>query len=202
MAKIQWIVFDLGGVLLEVAFDNIVRELAALTGLSATDVRARLFSKPAFWTRFAEEEFSAAALHREVQDMLEAALDVEAVVRAFNAELGAEIRTTSALVPELRKQAGVACLSNTNSVHWERLLEAYPFMQHFDRRFASQMLGCSKPCDRIYERVAGLLDAPPQSILFFDDRSENVAGAAKAGWNARLYTDHETLLRDLSLFGF
>ena len=71
-------------------------------------------------------------------------------------------------------------------------------MGHFDRRFASQILGCAKPKSIVYEKVEKLLGVPPRSILFFDDRQDNVDAAARLGWHARLYTGHERLLADLT----
>ena len=97
----------------------------------------------------------------------------------------------------MRKRVQIGCLSNTNSIHWDKLLSDYEFMGHFDRRFASQILGCAKPKVEIYEKVQGLLGTHGRSILFFDDRQENVDAAARLGWNSRLYSGHDRLLRDL-----
>ncbi len=94
----------------------------------------------------------------------------------------------------------VGCLSNTNSIHWDTLLQSYPFMHLFDRRFASQLMGCAKPGREIYEKAAGFLGAQPRQILFFDDRIENVEMAQRLGWHARLYVGHERLVGDISQF--
>ena len=71
-------------------------------------------------------------------------------------------------------------------------------MENYDRRFASQILGCAKPKSIVYEKVEKLLGVPPRAILFFDDRQDNVEAASRLGWNARLYRGHEGLLADLS----
>lgn len=73
-------------------------------------------------------------------------------------------------------------------------------MGQFDRRFASQILGCAKPGKEIYEKVAGFINAQPRQILFFDDRAENVETARRMGWHARLYVEHARLLADLAEF--
>jgi putative hydrolase of the HAD superfamily len=80
------------------------------------------------------------------------------------------------------------------------MLRAYEMMRHFDRRFASQILGHAKPSPEIYRRVIELLAVQPNQVLFFDDKPENVEAASKLGWNARVYSSHSGLLNDLREF--
>jgi putative hydrolase of the HAD superfamily len=201
MAKIEWLLFDLGGVLVDVNQDRIFEGLARYLPASPSDLKERLLSVPALWEPFVIQEFSPQQLTKEVNGILKATLSEEQVVTAFNAELGATIETTSALIPTLKRRTQVGCLSNTNSIHWDHLLKAYDFMGHFDRRFASQLLGSAKPGREIYEKVIELLGARPNQVLFFDDKTENVATAQKLGWHARVYRNHEMFQSDLEAFG-
>jgi HAD superfamily hydrolase (TIGR01509 family) len=201
MAKIEWLLFDLGGVLVDVNQDRIFEGLAQYLPESPRELKARLLSAPALWEPFVVEEFSPQRLTQEVNGILKSDLTEAQVVAAFNAELGATIETTAALLPSLKRRAQVGCLSNTNSIHWDRLLKVYEFMGHFDRRFASQILGSAKPDRTIYETVIDLLGARPDQVLFFDDKPENVATARKLGWHARVYRDHDTFQNDLEVFG-
>ena len=197
MSKIEWVLFDLGGVLVEVSQPRIFEALSNFTGLSAEEVETRLKSAIHLWNPFIEREFTPMELTHLVTTLLERGLTEQQVVDAFNAELGATIESTAAVIPALRTRTQVGCLSNTNSIHWDRLLSHYDFMNHFDRRFASQLLGCAKPKSVIYEKVEKLLGAEPRSILFFDDRQDNVEAASRLGWNAKLYRNHEGLMADL-----
>jgi putative hydrolase of the HAD superfamily len=201
MAKIEWLLFDLGGVLVDVNQDRIFEGLARYLPDSPSDLKARLLSVPALWEPFVVREFSPQQLTKEVNGILKTGLTEEQVVSAFNAELGATIETTSALLPSLKRRTQVGCLSNTNSIHWDHLLKAYEFMGHFDRRFASQLLGSAKPDRAIYEKVIELLGARPDQVLFFDDKVENIATAQGLGWHARVYRDHDTFQNDLEVFG-
>ena len=70
---------------------------------------------------------------------------------------------------------------------------------------ASHLLGVAKPDPRIFTAFGNATGFPPSSILFFDDRKENVLGAGRAGWHAR-QIDHagdtaSQLLRHLGSFG-
>lgn len=202
MASIKWVLFDLGGVLLEVEQSRIFEAFARVPGclLVPAEVEAKIRSAKLFWSGFMEREISPEELARFFNMLLKTQLSEGKVVEAVNAELGATITSTAELLPGLRKIVQVGCLSNTNSIHWEKLLSAYEFMGHFDRRFASQMLGCAKPDNTIYEKVEQMLEVDARSILFFDDRQENIDAAARLGWNARLYVGAEQLRKDLREF--
>lgn len=200
MSSIQWLLFDIGGVLIEIEQARIFDELAKHSGLPADAVRSTLLQQSHFWDPFIENEYLPHQVTHEVNSALGTRLTEEQVVTAFNAELGAAIRSTTDLIPDVRRRTKVGCLSNTNSIHWDYMLRTYDFMGQFDRRFASQILGSAKPSPIIYERVQEHLVVAPRQILFFDDREENVEAACSKGWNARLYRNHEGLIADLREF--
>lgn len=200
MPTVDWILFDLGGVLLDVEQPRIFSRLESLADLPAGTIEQRLKSAPFFRDDFMVKEFSPSQVAGHVNHTLGTKLSTDDVVDALNSELGAVISTTAELLPTLQRKVKVGCLSNTNSIHWDKLLQSYPFMRGFDRRFASQLLGCAKPHREIYEKTAELLSANPRQILFFDDKLENVESAQRLGWHARQYTGHERLLADLADF--
>lgn len=200
MSGIQWVIFDLGGVFVEVVQSRTFERFHSLTGLSVPEVERRVSSDSFFNDLFISREFTPSEVTRHVNRTLGVSLSRSEVVDALHAELGEEISTTVEILPPLKRRTQVGCLSNTNSIHWDRLLASYPFMQNFDRRFASQLLGCAKPSREIYERTVDLLGVSPREILFFDDKSVNVESAQRLGWQARLYTDHEALVADLSAY--
>jgi FMN phosphatase YigB (HAD superfamily) len=111
------------------------------------------------------------------------------VTRVQEGYLLGKFAGVDALLDDLHA-AGVrtACLSNTNSSHWQMMLDASgPNALPLDRltyRFASHLLGCRKPHEQIYRAVERETGAPPQSILFFDDLQENVDAARALGWHA------------------
>jgi putative hydrolase of the HAD superfamily len=196
--QITWVLFDLGGVLIEVDQARIFKGLSALTGKTLDVVRAALLTQQEFWEGFITTEHLASEVAVVVNRVLGSQLAVEAIVGAFNAELGEVIRPTADLLPSLRTKARVGCLSNTNTLHWECMLKECDFMSHFDRRFASQLVGYAKPSLEIYQAVSSNLGVRPEEILFFDDKIENVNAASSLGWNARVYAGHQGLLRHLS----
>ena len=63
----------------------------------------------------------------------------------------------------------------------------YPFLDEFDRLFLSGEMGVTKPAPRIYEMLEDRSGLPPASLLFTDDRAENIAAAAARGWQTHLF---------------
>jgi HAD superfamily hydrolase (TIGR01509 family) len=200
MNQISWLLFDLGGVLLRVEQSRIFEELAKLTQRTPDVIKSALVSAEPFWSDFVVREYSPAELAEQVNSLLATRLSISEVEAAFNSELGEPITSSLELLPILRQRVNIGCLSNTNSIHWDCMLQEYEMMRHFDRRFASQFLGHAKPAAEIYKKVVEHLGVMPNQILFFDDRSENIAAASRLGWNASLYHSHADLLSVLREF--
>lgn len=201
MKRVEWVLFDLGGVLVDVDQSRIFEGLAKKVGRNADGIRDVLLREVPLQNDFIVTEYLPSRLAAEVNSALGTMLTEGEVVAAVNAELGETIQTTADMLPHLRSRAKVGCLSNTNSIHWDQLLGAYEFMGMFDRRFASQILGHAKPGREIYQVVCKLLGAGPHEILFFDDKVENVKTAQQLGWHARVYQNHHRFLLDLEEFG-
>lgn len=69
----------------------------------------------------------------------------------------------------------------------------YPFLGEFDRRYISGQLGVMKPDPVIYGLVETDCALPPESLLFTDDRADNIAAAAARGWATHLFTGADGL---------
>lgn len=63
----------------------------------------------------------------------------------------------------------------------------YPFLSEFDRRYISGHMGEVKPEPRIYQMVEDDCGLAPETLLFVDDRQENLDTAAKRGWQTHLF---------------
>ena len=96
----------------------------------------------------------------------------------------------------LRLQGHKVCLAS-NMATAQRVLfwNALGLKNFADEIFCSGDLNVAKPEPLFYSRVAALLSAQPESILFFDDSAANVDAAKACGWQAFLYTDLPSTLK-------
>ena len=88
------------------------------------------------------------------------------------------------LLNSLRGRFTLACLSNNNPLHWERLKRPDRFGCRFDHLFLSFETGFMKPDSTAYQHVLSRLGCWPEEVIFFDDTPECVEGARTAGIRA------------------
>ncbi|MBC8105065.1 MAG: HAD-IA family hydrolase [Anaerolineae bacterium] len=113
------------------------------------------------------------------------------VLRIHQAYLLGPFEGAVELVDELNA-AGLqtACLSNTNAGHWKLMSTRgdpnfFP-LNRLTFQFASHLIGCCKPEEKIYRHVEEGTGASGSQIVFFDDRVENVDAAKRIGWHAHV----------------
>ena len=88
---------------------------------------------------------------------------------------------------EFRKSFRILFLSNTNLLHWNRLLELSNFELASYEAFLSFDMGLSKPSKAVFEKLLLSADVSPQRAIFIDDRQENIDQAISCGLGAFLY---------------
>jgi putative hydrolase of the HAD superfamily len=89
------------------------------------------------------------------------------------------------LIKRLRQRYRVACLSNSNVLHWEKFGQ---LDQDFDLAMSSHLLGAIKPDAAAYTMALAHCQATPDEVWFFDDAQSNVLAAAELGIKA-FHTD-------------
>ena len=87
----------------------------------------------------------------------------------------------SELLASLRERFVVACLSNSNEIHWQRFAG---FREHFDFSISSHLLGEVKPDPQCFTRALQACNADVAQVAFFDDALVNVTAAEALGIQA------------------
>jgi HAD superfamily hydrolase (TIGR01509 family) len=86
-----------------------------------------------------------------------------------------------ALIPRSYQRA---LLSNSNALHWPRVLHDMRLGAAFDRHFVSHLTGRIKPDSDAFEHVVQTLACLPDQVLFLDDNLLNVEAAQRFGMQA------------------
>jgi len=81
----------------------------------------------------------------------------------------------------------VFALTNFGIQTFEVAEPVYPFLGDFDRRYISGHMGVIKPETQIYEMVEADCGFDPATLLFADDRADNIQAAADRGWQTHLF---------------
>ena len=177
------LLFDLGGVLIELAGVERMLELCNHT-LSVDELWARWLASDgvrSFETgRTDPDEFGAAML-------AEFGLPIGAAqfLEEFTTWPRRVFPGSYELLEQLSSSYRLACLSNTNALHWPRVCGELGLARYFEFAFASHLLGMLKPDAEIFRHVVEQLGVSPDRILFLDDNRLNVEAAQSAGMVAR-----------------
>lgn len=92
------------------------------------------------------------------------------------------------LLRQLRaKGIPVFALSNFGAENFPISVAKYPFLDEFDRHYISGRMGKIKPDALIYAAVEADSGLAPETLLFTDDRQENIAAAQARGWQTHLF---------------
>ena len=185
MSQPQAVIFDIGNVLTrwqpEAFYDRVIGE----------DRRRALFAEVDL--HHMNDLVDAGALFREtIYDWADRTPHWRAEIRLWYdrwIELASpRIEGSIALQRALRaKGVPVFALTNFGKYSFEEALPKMDFLTDFDRLYVSGRMGVIKPDPRIYEMVEDDCGLPPESLLFTDDRADNITTAARRGWRTHQF---------------
>lgn len=185
--NIRHIIFDLGGVLLNLDTQKTARafEESGITNFSEwqrqPEVRDLL-------TRFECGQITRLSFFENINRLSGKNLSHEEITKAWNAMLLEFPLRRLQILQQLHIHFDLILLSNTNEIHEECFnakLKAQTGFNNlnvfFDRVYFSHRLGLRKPGPEIFEKVLSETGFQPEHSLFIDDLAENVAAAEKTG---------------------
>jgi len=173
------LLFDLGGVLLEnVAFERL--NVLLPSSIPSEDLKTQWLASPAvraFETGNSTPEIFA----RDIVSEWQLSLTPTAFLEAFTYWPKGLYSGAPELLAMLRERYVVACLSNSNQIHWQRF---NGFREHFDFSLSSHLLGEVKPDRQCFMRALQECNTTAQEVAFFDDALANVTAARSLGIEA------------------
>lgn len=180
--ELSVILFDLGGVLVELPGAPISSMLADHVPRSEINLSDWLTS-PAV-KAFEKGEISPSQFADELVDEMQLLIPPEEILVNFTLWPKGLFPGTKELIGRILPQYSLAIFSNTNALHWPRLMTEMELEGCFDYYFASFMIGMAKPDPAAYRHVIKAMSCEPSEILFLDDSQMNVDAARLAGMNA------------------
>lgn len=180
----QALLFDLGGVLIDIDFDRALQAWQAHSKLPADELRRR-FTFDAAYRQHERGEIDGVAYFAHLAARLELDADTAHIAEGWNAIFVGEIAQTHDWLRAAATRLPCHAFSNTNAVHMQAWTASFPAMVGlFGKVFVSHEMGCRKPERRGFDHIVHTLGVPAPNILFFDDLAENVAAAIDAGLQA------------------
>lgn len=187
MSTIKNIIFDLGGVLLQIDYSKTRNAFIDLGITNFDDFYKQDFVSKLF------EDFEIGAIspiefYDEFRKVTNSKLINNEIEIAWNAMLGSFWEDRLDWLTQLNKQYKIFLFSNTNEVHYNAFMDNYnkiyinkPFTNYFIKDYYSHILGERKPEKSSYIKLLKDQNLIASETLFIDDTLKNIEGAVAAG---------------------
>jgi len=192
MKGIDLVLFDLGGVLIDIDYQATENAFVRL-GVSDFHEQYTQFQQNQLFDLFEIGKISAQHFINKLLPITQKGTSPNEVVQAWNAMIGGFPDEKIALIERLSKQQRIALLSNTNELHmvqvkraWEKS-SALVFESLFEQVFLSHEIQQRKPDVATFHWVCQQLEVMPEKVLFIDDSPQHIAGAISAGLQTHFY---------------
>lgn len=180
---IRVVLFDVGGVLVELS--GVATLLDWLDHrITAQELWSLWLHSPsvrAFETGRVDAGQFAAGMLAELRLEMDAGRFLESFTYWPSALYPGALEMIGRIPPRYRR----ALLSNSNVLHWGRVLDEMGLGALFEHQFASHLMGKIKPDAEAFEHVLDSLGCRASQVLFLDDNALNVQAARSLGMRAQ-----------------
>ena len=197
---VKAIVFDLGGVLIDLDLGRCIQAFREILGYERiTELLDPCHQKGIYGDMEAglisEDTFRAEVLRESRPGCVPADVD-----RAMAGLLTGMDPAKVSLLISLAERYPIYGLSNNNEISVKRMHEIYeenglPWQRIFRKEFISSRMKLLKPSPEIFARAQEEIGLPAEEILFVDDSPRNVEAALAAGWQSVCYKPGTDLRR-------
>ena len=196
---IKNIIFDLGGVIYDIRYENIADKFRSY-GITEFE---KLYSKASQTDTidlFEEGKISPAEFRDYLRTLSPVSLSDAQIDEAWNAILIGIPKERLELLGMLRLKYNIFLYSNTNQINYDKftseLREKYGFdifEVTFKKAYFSQILQIRKPKAEGFKAILSEQGLNPEETLFIDDSPQHIEAARKVGINAYHLTGGETI---------
>ncbi|MBS1734628.1 MAG: HAD family phosphatase [Bacteroidetes bacterium] len=187
MGRIKNIIFDLGGVILNIDYQETINAFKKLGFSRFDEMYSALKVNNTFddleTGKISEQAFYE-YMHREAPHLL----TTEQLTEAWNAMLLSFRKESLDFLDNLKNDYRIFLLSNTNSIHKRAIDDIFKAQtglesldQLFEKAYYSHLSGMRKPGSEIFEYVLQDAGISAEETLFIDDLEPNITTARSLG---------------------
>lgn len=201
LRNISALLFDLGGVLLDIDFERALLRWSNQSHLPVAELRRR-FAMDEAYQQHERGEIPASEYFAHLRQTLELDASDTDIERGWNDIFVGEIAATISYIATVHTSLPCYLFSNTNPTHQAFWSSNFPtVVESFQRVFVSFELGLRKPDPEAFEAIAAATGCRLDETLFFDDSEENVNAARQTGMPSVLVRDHADVATALTSIG-
>jgi len=199
MQNIKAIIFDLGGVILDIDFNKTNNAFSNL-GLERFDELYSPQNADTLFKQLEKGEITEENFYHLFRKSTNTSLNDEQIKKAWNALLLSFRKEALNTLSAIKSKFKLYLLSNTNSIHHTAFNKIYnqeigpgSLNDYFDKVYYSHEIGFRKPDKESYEYVLKENNLCAKETLFIDDFIQNIKGAAASGLQTILLQQGMTL---------
>lgn len=189
--EIKNLLFDLGGVIMDIKRENCVKAFEAMGMTDANDLLGEYAQKGVF-LELEEGKISPNEFRTEIRKHISSTVSDKDIDTAFcKFLLGIPPHRLNSL-EKLKEDFNIYLLSNTNPIMIESDIKHYfkvcgkEMADYFDGMILSYEAKSIKPDSGIFEYTIKKLGIKPEETIFFDDSQKNLDASAKFGFKTAL----------------
>lgn len=183
---IKHIIFDLGGVLLNIDYRLTEKAFIDL-GIQNFNELFNQFRQNDFFDNWETGKINRQQFIEGIQNVSPVSLSESQIVDAWNAMLLDFPLRRLQILQQLRIYYDLVLLSNINEIHEEaidkmlRQTNSVNIANFFDKVYYSHRVGMRKPSEAIFMKIMEENDFKPENTLFIDDSPQHAATAKSLG---------------------
>jgi HAD superfamily hydrolase (TIGR01549 family) len=186
MQEIKNIIFDLGGIFLDIDFSRTEQAFSDL-GVRFSSYYSQHDASELF-ELLETGKISPEQFHRAFVEETGLHLTYEELERAWTALLLGFPKERVYWLAEISKRYKIFLFSNTNKIHYDVFTKIFPeqtgfedFNKLFIKAYYSHEMGLRKPYPESYLHILNEQKLNPEETLFVDDTYKNIEGAKQVG---------------------
>lgn len=186
------IIFDLGGVLLNLDYDLTEKAFISL-GLADFGESYSQLQQVQLFDRYETGQISSFHFVNRLLDLLPPGTTANQVVHAWDAMILDFPLERLQFLEDLSGKYRLFLLSNTNDLHidavrrsLEKAVGHRNLEQYFEKTYFSSAIGMRKPDSKVFEFVCLENNLDPAKTVFIDDSPQHIEGAKSVGIEAFL----------------
>lgn len=188
-SSIHSIIFDLGGVLLDIKPEITIMALSEIAGIEPQRL-GEMFVASNIVPRYETGHLDDSQFRDAIRGLIHSPMSDQQIDDVWNSLLLDFPKRRVEMLKKLKEHFHILLLSNTNPIHYRhyttRFLQDYGFGFDFlfDKQFLSQQMGMRKPDVEVFRYVVSQAQISASGSLFIDDTLANVQAAGQCGLQA------------------
>jgi epoxide hydrolase-like predicted phosphatase len=200
-SKIKNLIFDLGGVILDLSVPDTLSSFSQLSTIPVERVK-EVFVREKGFEEYEKGMIDDQSFRKFIRGIYNISAGDNEIDRCWNAMLKGIPMRKLEMLNELKKKHRVFLLSNTNNIHLtyindvilQKLTGENDLDKYFHKAYYSQQMLKRKPEPEIYQQVLEESNLKPDETLFLDDNRSNIESAAALGIQTILITSPDQVL--------